>query len=112
LDIDHMFPWTAWPCSDLWNLLPAHREVNQRLKRDRLPSATTLFHAEERIGGWWEQAYLCKSESYLPEQFLHEARASLPPFSTDASGDIFASVCLQRIRLRHDQQIPEWEGGL
>ena len=25
LDIDHMFPWTAWPCSDLWNLLPAHR---------------------------------------------------------------------------------------
>jgi hypothetical protein len=27
LDIDHMFPWTAWPCSDLWNLLPAHREV-------------------------------------------------------------------------------------
>jgi hypothetical protein len=28
LDIDHMFPWTAWPCSDLWNLLPAHRHVN------------------------------------------------------------------------------------
>jgi hypothetical protein len=23
---------------------PAHREVNQRLKRDRLPSATTLYH--------------------------------------------------------------------
>jgi hypothetical protein len=30
--------------------------------------------------------------------------------STDAAGDIFASVCLQRIRLRHDQQVPEWEG--
>ena len=59
----------------------------------------------------WEQAYLCNSESHLPEQFLHEARASLPPFSTDAAGDIFASVCLQRIRLRHDQQVPEWEGG-
>jgi hypothetical protein len=54
LDIDHMFPWTAWPCSDLWNLLPAHREVNQRLKRDRLPSATTLFRAARRIVGWWE----------------------------------------------------------
>jgi hypothetical protein len=21
LDIDHMFPWAAWPCGDLWNLL-------------------------------------------------------------------------------------------
>jgi hypothetical protein len=52
------------------------------------------------------------SHSHLPEQFLQEARASLPAFSTDAAGDIFASVCLQRIRLRHDQQLPEWEGGL
>ena len=112
LDIDHMFPWTAWPCSDLWNLLPTHREVNQRLKRDRLPSAIRLFRAEGRIVGWWEQAYLGRAESHLPEQFLQEARASLPAFSTDAAGDIFASVCLQRIRLRHDQQVPEWEGGL
>jgi HNH endonuclease len=112
LDIDHLFPWTAWPCSDLWNLLPAHREVNQRLKRDRLPSATTLFRAEGRIVGWWEQAYLGRAESHLPEQFLQEAHTSLPAFSTDAAGDIFASVCLQRIRLRHDQQVPEWEGRL
>ena len=70
-----------------------------------------MFRAEGRVVRWWEQAYLCNSESYLPEQFLGEARASLPPFSTDAAGDIFASVCLQRIRLRHDQQVPEWEGG-
>ena len=87
-----MFPWTAWPCSDLWNLLPTHREVNQRLKRDRLPSATTLFRAGGRIIGWWEKAYLGRAESYLAEQFLQEARASLPAFSTDAAGDIFASV--------------------
>ena len=95
--------------SDLWNLLPAHREVNQRLKRDRLPSAATLFRAEGRIVGWWERAYLGRSGSDLPKQFVEEARASLPPFSTHAVGDIFASVSLQRIRLRHDQQVPEWE---
>jgi hypothetical protein len=29
LDIDHAFPWAAWPCGDLWNLLSAHRRVNQ-----------------------------------------------------------------------------------
>ena len=57
LDIDHMFPWTVWPCGNLWNLLPAHRRVNQRLKRDRLPSASTMSRGEARIMGWWEQAY-------------------------------------------------------
>lgn len=28
LDIDHCLPWSAWSCGDLWNLLPAHPEVN------------------------------------------------------------------------------------
>jgi hypothetical protein len=27
---------------------------------------------------------------------------------TDVVGDTFALVCLQRIRLHHDQQVPEW----
>ncbi len=40
LDMDHCFPWSAWPCGDLWNLLPALRSVNQNQKSDRLPSAT------------------------------------------------------------------------
>ncbi|MGH9468010.1 MAG: hypothetical protein ACRD1Y_11715 [Terriglobales bacterium] len=111
LYIDHMFPWRAWPCSDFRNLLPAHREVNQRLKRDRQPSATRLFRAEGRIIGWWEQAYLGKAESPLREQFLREARGSLPALTTDIADNIFASVCLQRIRLHHDQQMPEWGGG-
>lgn len=110
LDIDHMFPWAAWPCSDLWNLLPTHREVNQRLKRDRLPSATALSRAEGRIIAWWEQAYLVKPDTRLRDQFLQEARASLPAFSTSEPADVFGSVTLQRIRLRHDQQVPEWDG--
>jgi len=111
LDIDHMFPWVAWPCSDLWNLLPAHRLVNQRLKRDRLPSASTLFRGEGRITGWWEHAYLRRAETPLPTQFVQEARASLPAFSTGTSSDVFSAVCLQRIRLHHDQQVPEWEAA-
>jgi hypothetical protein len=106
-----MFPWTAWPCGDLWNLLPAHRQVNQRLKRDRLPSASTLYRAEGRIIGWWQDAYLGRNDTPLPDQFLQEARASLPALSTTDPSDVFTCVCLQRIRLRHDQQVPEWDGG-
>jgi hypothetical protein len=37
----------TWPCSDLWNLLPASRHVNQRLKRDRLVDAATLASARD-----------------------------------------------------------------
>jgi hypothetical protein len=111
LDIDHMFPWAAWPCSDLWNLLPSDRNVNQRLKRNRLPSAATLSRAEDRIIDWWQHAYLDNIETSLPEQFLTEARASLPTFLSSEPTDVFAAVTLQRIRLRHDQQVPEWDGG-
>jgi SAM-dependent methyltransferase len=76
LDIDHLFPWSAWPCGDLWNLLPAHRLVNQRLKRDRLPAASTLAQAEERIHSWWQAAYLAPGDPLLSGRFAQEARAA------------------------------------
>jgi SAM-dependent methyltransferase len=113
LDIDHLFPWSAWACGDLWNLLPAHREVNQRFKRDRLPSALILAGAEERIIGWWQAAYLAAGDAWLPARFGHEARASLPGLRSEVADAcdperVFAAVGLQRLRLRHDQQVPEW----
>jgi len=113
LDIDHLFPWSAWPCGDLWNLLPAHRAVNQRLKRDRLPSAAALGRAGERIVDWWRAAYLPPGDLLLPARFGHEARASLPGLRADAAEvcepeRVFAAVGQQRMRLRHDQQVPEW----
>lgn len=112
-DIDHCLPWSAWPCADLWNLLPTHRTVNQHAKRDRLPAETLLQAARAPIVGWWEAAYL-KGEM-LPRRFAEEARASLPGLSGDATAPappdaVFAAVSLQRLRLRHDQQVPEWGG--
>src|SRR5271170_6177097 len=38
-DIDHCFPFSAWPCGDLWNLMPADRVINQRKKADKLVTA-------------------------------------------------------------------------
>ena len=111
LDIDHCFPWSAWPCGDLWNLLPAKRQVNQRQKRDLLPDDRTLRGAEELIIDWWDAAY-CSKPTTL-ERFSLEAKARLPAIeSADDLEDVFAAVAFQRLRLSHDQQIPEWDGTL
>jgi hypothetical protein len=102
LDIDHCLPWAAWPCGDLWNLLPAHRRVNQHLKRDRLPSTTALQRAREGVLPWWESAYVSGDNPALSRRFADEARASPPALAP--SGD--AAVALQRLRLHQDQQVP------
>ena len=111
LDVDHCFPWAAWPCDDLWNLLPAHRKVNQNQKRDKLPGAELLRSAQDRIQEWWEKGYLNADNQVLPERFMTEAKATLPMIEhNDARlDDVFAALNLQQIRLRHDQQVPVWE---
>ena len=120
LDIDHCFPWAAWPCGDLWNLLPAHRRVNQHQKRDRLPSEDLLRRARGAILEWWNSAYLSTADLGLARRFGVEALASLPalhgPEEMSRSGgipdpeDVYAAMGLQRLRLRQDQQVPEWTG--
>jgi protein-L-isoaspartate O-methyltransferase len=113
LDIDHCMPWSAWPCSDLWNLLPADRRTNQHLKKDRLPAEGLLLGARDRIVDWWRSAYLDEAGSALSDRFVEEARASLPSLAVVSDpdlGKIHDAVRLQRLRLRRDQQIPEWVG--
>ena len=111
LDIDHGFPWSAWPCNDMWNLLPAHRQVNRHQKRQKLPSERSLLTAQERITEWWQHGYLEQGKP-IAEQFTREASASLPGLSDEsamAPSDVFTAMRLQRARLKMNQQIPEWE---
>ena len=53
-----------------------------------------------------------KAPDLLRTRFVEEARASLPGLlasETDITPeDVFAAMELQRIRLRQDQQVPEW----
>jgi hypothetical protein len=108
LDIDHCLPWSAWPCGDLWNLLPASPRVNQHLKRDRLPSASALAGARESIIGWWENAWL--PDPALRARFERETVAALPVTTGATTDDVFAGVEWRRLRLRQDQQVQEWAG--
>lgn len=112
LDIDHCLPWAAWPCGDLWNLMPARRDVNQHKKKDRLPGASLLRTVQDRIMSWWERAY-DRTQSSMQARFWLEADASLPGIllpNQHNLDDVFEAVCVQRMKLKHDQQVPEWEG--
>jgi SAM-dependent methyltransferase len=109
LDIDHCLPWSAWPCGDLWNLLPATPRVNQHLKRDRLPSASALAGARQSIIALWEEAWL--QDQALQIRFQRETAAALPVNPGASIEDVFAALEWRRLRLRQDQQVPEWTGA-
>ena len=108
LDIDHCMPWSAWPCGDLWNLMPAHRTTNQREKRDLLPSANALATARDAIVDWWDEAW--RSNEALAARFGREVGAALPVAVDPTSQAVFDGLSWRRLRLRQDQQLAEWMG--
>ena len=91
--------------------MPTHRAVNQHEKRARLPGDRLLRSAQDRVLNWWGSAYVDGMPA-VSDRFWLEAKSSLPAIRTGTGtlGDIFDAVCLQRIRLKHDQQVPEWMG--
>ena len=113
LDMDHCLPWAAWPCADLWNIAPADRRLNRHAKGSLLPSAKLLQAAANGFLSWWSDAYLKTDSGTLP-RFVAEARASLPGLATSKAStdptEILSAMALQRLRLRHDQGVPECEG--
>jgi SAM-dependent methyltransferase len=107
IDIDHCLPWAAWPCEDLWNLMPSSPAVNRHGKRDKLPSPDLLDRSEDRILSWWERAWV--SNLGTVERFTAEARASLPvPVGREDLGAVFTGLQARRFAIRADQQVAEW----
>ncbi len=105
-DIDHCFPWSRWYNNDLWNLLPTTSDINNR-KRDKLPTASLMMNSKGRILNWWKEAF---TEDKLKPQFMSEASSSLPLVNeTSSFDDVFRAVMIQRVRLRQDQRLVEWE---
>jgi SAM-dependent methyltransferase len=111
LDIDHCLPWSAWPCGDLWNLLPASAAVNRHGKRERIVAATALADAKELIFDWWRAAYL--DDPPLRARFTEEARTTLPILKDrdPELDDLFLALDFRRLRLRQDTLLAEWAGA-
>jgi SAM-dependent methyltransferase len=136
LDVDHCFPFAAWPCDDLWNLMPATKRANGQ-KKDKLITLDLLRESEDAIANWWQLAYRDRQNSERAMRFEEEARASLPveqplepgqPFGpgvadpapgkfehlhfieTLSTESILDAMRYQRLRLQQEQQLPEWNG--
>ena len=67
--IDHVLPFSLWRNNDLWNLLPAHPQVNSQ-KSDRLPTRNLLYRRRDTFLTCWQS-----SLAMLPERFRAEATA-------------------------------------
>ncbi len=106
--VDHCLPWAAWPCNDLWNLLPVARSVNLD-KSDRLVTGGALAEAKPRIIAWWESAYL-EAAAPVRTRFAEEASFSLPVAlgGTLHLDDLFSAVDFRRLRLKQETQAQEW----
>jgi len=65
-EVDHIIPFALWRNNDLWNLVPAARDVNNQ-KRDRLPRRELLRARRPVILDYWQQL-----AAELPRQFQAE----------------------------------------
>ena len=75
------------------------------------PTTARCATREDLIIDWWDTAY--RGTPTFEDRFRLEAKARLPAIdSTDDLEDVFAAVAFQRLRLSHDQQIPEWGGPI
>jgi len=107
-DVDHCFPFAAWPCGDAWNLMPAARQVNLQ-KSNRLVTQAALERASDTISAWWREAFLNQGDG-MRRQFFLEASQTLPILvDSPEPGDVIDAMKLHRIRLSKDQGLRPWE---
>jgi SAM-dependent methyltransferase len=107
-DVDHCFPFAAWPCGDAWNLMPASRQINIQ-KSNRLVTQAALERASDTISSWWNDAFLSQGDG-LRRQFFLEASQTLPILvATPEPTDVIDAMKVHRIRLSKDQGLRPWE---
>jgi SAM-dependent methyltransferase len=107
-DVDHCFPFAAWPCGDAWNLMPAARQINIQ-KSNRLVTQAALERASETISAWWRDAFLSQGDG-MRRQFFLEAAQTLPILvARPEPADVIDAMQVHRIRLGKDQGLRPWD---
>jgi len=65
-DIDHIIPFTIWKNNDLWNLLPARPDLNNR-KRDKVPRPALIDRQSRLITHYWEVIHRHSGQRFRKE---------------------------------------------
>lgn len=78
--VDHVIPFALWGNNDLWNLVPAHPEVNGH-KSDKLPASALLLDRRQPIVESWNLL-----RDAMPEAFDRQARHLLGHRPSAGSG--------------------------
>jgi len=105
-DVDHIIPFSLTRCNDLWNLVPAAKEVN-RQKSQRLVSCHTLESSRKRIYECWQLL----RESF-PTRFESEATRALirsSSFSPDWKERAFYGLVERVETLAIMRGVPRWD---
>ena len=107
-EIDHCFPFSAWPCDDLWNLMPTSKKMNLD-KSNRLVTNDALQRSASVIAEWWSNAFIRDSEE-SKDQFFSEAQQTLFLCASQMDlVDVIDAMKMHRLRLHQDQQLQQWE---
>jgi SAM-dependent methyltransferase len=107
-DVDHCFPFAAWPCGDAWNLMPASKQINNE-KSNRLVTQAAIERSSDYITSWWADAFMSAGED-AQRRFYLEAGLTLPMLSLQPSAqDVIDAMQIHRIRLANDQGLRPWE---
>lgn len=54
MDIDHILPYSVWGNNDFWNLLPSDRNLNQKQKKDKIPTSKLIEKQADVIINYWK----------------------------------------------------------
>jgi len=65
-DVDHALPFSITYINDLWNLLPADSEINNK-KRDKIPTPELIFNRQNQIKFYWELLFNEYGERFTKE---------------------------------------------
>ncbi|WP_051298571.1 methyltransferase domain-containing protein [Marinobacterium litorale] len=103
LDVDHALPYALLHNNDLWNLLPAHKAVNNA-KRDRVPSPSFLVERRDALISSWQ--LLAEGE---PRTFSNELSEALGGYRSKSwEVDLFAHIKTQAERLIYTRGARPW----
>lgn len=53
-DVDHVLPFSVWFNNDLWNMLPTDKNLNQKKKRDKIPTRKLIEKRADIIMNYWD----------------------------------------------------------